>query len=164
MNIMDPQQPPEWIGLVYSIFGFRLWNRDEDYADVGAIKYAREDIHKTVKDERDELIVFKRTVSDYVRDLIPDGQSKDQADSALGVIGCISLFKKRAEAAEADRDELVKFSNSLKLAVDFMDRVRSASQDEKIAIGTDELKWLETAARSLVSALNRLSSKEKADG
>lgn len=47
---------PERIGLVQSIFGFSLWNRDEDSAYSAVTQYIRADLHEALKAERDALL------------------------------------------------------------------------------------------------------------
>ena len=37
-------------------------------------------------------------------------------------------------------------------AIDFMDRVRTASEDDRIAVGSDHWNWLESAARKVVAS------------
>ena len=50
-------------------------------------------------------------------------------------------------------EELEIALKNLKDAVAFMDKRNAASEDDKIAVGSDHWTWLETAARDVVKAL-----------
>jgi hypothetical protein len=68
----------------------------------------------------------------------------------------------KASATEADTSMIalgnalegpVRRSDELRRAVEFFDRVKAASEDEKIAVGHDHWDRLESAARDAVAPL-----------
>jgi len=48
------------------------------------------------------LMRERSMIAEHVRKLIPEGQSKSQADSVYGIIGCIEHFRETSESAERD--------------------------------------------------------------
>lgn len=74
-------------------------------------------------DEYNSPAHFKKSVSDFVRGLIPEGQDKNQADNSLGVIGCISFFKDRAEKAEAAAAEFKERAEHAEGTIEFVQKL-----------------------------------------
>ncbi len=51
-------------------------------------------------------------------------------------------------------DTLTKYINEARQAIEFRDKVRDATQDEQIAVGTDHINWI-------ISIVERLANEKE---
>lgn len=166
---------PETIGLVASPFGLRLWNREEDDSEAGAIRYLRADItERQLAEARADAKLFEATAKEAARGL----ECLNDIDEAWDAFGTaanrgtltlaeqISSVSRELDAAETERDRLAAEVERLREALtETADALESRlTDDEKTANIRKPYEHPLSAYDRARATLRALHAQERRDG